>query len=116
MTLILRWVINALALLAVTQLIVGFEVEGLYFALIAALVLGLINAVIRPLLLVLTLPINMLTLGLFTFVINALLIWFASTFLEGFTVSGFLPALLAAIVLWAVSVITNKLIKHAKKN
>lgn len=115
MTLLLRWVINALALLIAAELIIGFEVNGLYFALIVALVLGLINAVIRPVLLILTLPINILTLGLFTFVINALLIWFASTFLKGFEVAGFTEALVAAIFLWAVSVITNKLIKGAKK-
>ena len=115
MTLILRWVINALALLVAAELITGFDVNGLYFALIIALVLGLINAIIRPILIVLTLPINILTLGLFTFVINALLIWFASTFLKGFEVAGFWPALLAAVFLWAVSVITNRLIKGAKK-
>lgn len=114
MTLILRWVINALALLIAAELIVGFEVSGLYFALIVALVLGLINAVIRPVLIVLTLPINIMTLGLFTFVINALLIWFAASFLDGFVVSGFWPALMAAIFLWAVSVITNRLVKGAK--
>lgn len=115
MTLILRWVINALALLVAAELIVGFDVNGLYFALVIALVLGLINAIIRPILIILTLPINIITLGLFTFVINALLIWFASTFLKGFEVAGFWPALVAAIFLWAVSVITNRLIKSAKK-
>lgn len=115
MTLILRWVINAIALLIATELIAGFVVDNFYYALIAALVLGLINAVIRPLIFMLTLPINVLTLGLFSFVINALLIWFVSTFIEGFAISGFVPALLAAIFLWAVSVITNWLIKKAKK-
>jgi len=115
MTLILRWIINAVALLLVTQVVAGFEVQGIYFALIIALVLGLINAVIRPVLIMLTLPITIVTLGLFTFVINALIIWFVSTFLKGFEVAGFLPALLAAIILWAVAVITNWLIKTAKK-
>ncbi|MBU1126037.1 MAG: phage holin family protein [Patescibacteria group bacterium] len=115
MTLILRWVINAIALLIATQLITGFSVEGFYYALIAALVLGLVNAVIRPLILILTLPINILTLGFFTIVINALLIWFVSTFLEGFTVTGFVPALLAAVFLWAVSILTNWFVKKAKK-
>lgn len=115
MTLILRWIINALALLLVTQVVPGFEVAGFYYALIGALVLGLLNAIIRPVLLILTLPINILTLGLFSFVINALLIWFVSTFLKGFEVAGFWPALLAAIILWAVAVITNWLVKQSKK-
>lgn len=115
MKLILRWLINALALLAITQLFAGFQVDGFYYALIAALIIGLLNAVIRPALLVLTLPINALTLGLFTFVINALIIWFVSSFVEGFAIDGFLTALGAAIVLWAVSVITNWLIKQAKQ-
>lgn len=115
MTLILRWIINAVALLAITQVLPGFVVENFYYALVAALVLGLINAVIRPVLLILTLPINIITLGLFTFVINALLIWFVSTFIQGFNIDSFLTALAAAILLWAVSVVTNWLIKQAKK-
>ena len=115
MAILLRWVINAVALLAITQLFEGFSVSGFYIALIAALVLGLINAVIRPVLLILTLPINILSLGLFTFVINAGLLWFVSTFIKGFVIESFWTALGAAIVLWAVSLITNRLIKHAKK-
>jgi len=115
MKLILRWIINAVALLAITQILPGFVVENLYFAFIVALILGLINAVIRPVLFILTLPITILTLGLFTFVINALLIWFVSTFIEGFTIDGFITALAAAIILWAVSTVTSWLIKQAKK-
>ncbi len=111
MKLILRWLINAVALLVVTQIVPGFAVASFYYALIAALILGLVNAVIRPVLIVLTLPLNILTLGLFTFVINAGLIWFVSTFVKGFEVAGFLPALLAAIILWAAAVVTNYLIK-----
>ncbi len=114
MRLILRWLINALALLAVTQIIDGFVVESFYIALIAAFILGLLNAVVRPILVVLTLPITIITLGLFTFVINALLIWFVSTFVQGFEVAGFLPALFVAIILWAVSVLTNWFIKSSR--
>jgi putative membrane protein len=83
-------------------------------ALIAALVLGLLNAIVRPVLIILTLPVNILTLGLFTFVINGLLIWFMSTFVKGVEVSGFLPALFVALILWAVGVLTNWLL-HAGK-
>ena len=114
MKLILRWLINALALLALTQIVTGFAIDTFYHALIAALVLGLLNAIVRPVLLLLTLPINLVTLGLFTFVINALLIWFMSTFVQGFDVAGFFPALALAIILWAVSTLTNWFIKTSQ--
>ena len=113
--LIFRWVINAIALLLVAFLVPGFVVASFYNALIAALVLGLVNALIRPLLFILTLPITILTLGLFTFVINALMIWFVSTMVDGFDVTGFTPALLAAIILWVISLVTNWLIEKAKE-
>jgi putative membrane protein len=112
MRLILRWVINACALLLATQLISGFTVSGVYAALVAVVVLGLLNAVIRPLLILLTLPVNILTLGLFTFVINAALIWLTSTFVKGIAVSGFLPALAVAVILWAVSTVTSWLLRQ----
>ncbi|MCH8049427.1 phage holin family protein [Patescibacteria group bacterium] len=115
MTLILRWIINAITLLAITQIFAGFEVQSFYFALVAALIIGLLNAVIRPILIVLTLPINIITLGLFIFAINAFIIWFVSTFVQGFTIDNFLVALGAAIILWSVSVITNWLIKQTKR-
>ena len=115
MYIILRWVINALALLVVANIVPGFHVSGLYAALIAALILGLVNAVIRPILLLLTLPINILTLGLFTFVVNALMIWLVATIVKGFEVQGFVPALLAALILFVISLGTNWLIKAAKE-
>lgn len=116
MKLLLRWLINALALLAATQFISGFEVSTIYAAIIAALVLGLLNAVIRPVLVLLTLPISIVTLGLFVFVINALLIWFMATFVKGVTVDGFLPALAVAIFLWAVSTATNWFLQAPRAN
>lgn len=109
--LLLRWLLNALALLAATQIIAGFHVNSFYAAVIAALVLGLLNAVVRPILVLLTLPINIITLGLFTFVINALLIWFMGSFVKGVEIDGFLPALLVAIILWAVSTLTSWFLK-----
>lgn len=116
MMLILRWIINALALLVVATLVTGFSVSSTYAALIAALILGLVNAIIRPVIILLTLPVNLLTLGLFTFVINALMILLVSTIVKGFDVTGFVPALYAAIVLWIISLITNMLvISGAKK-
>ena len=112
--LILRWIVNALALMLTAFVVPGFGVTSLYTALIAALVLGLVNALVRPLLFLLTLPVTLLTLGLFTFVLNALMIWLVSTIVKGFTVEGFVPALLAALFLWAVSVATNWLLDQAR--
>jgi putative membrane protein len=107
MRLIISWVINALALLALPYIFDSIRIEGFYTALITALVLGLVNALIRPILIVLTLPLNVLTLGLFTFVINGLLFWFVASFVKGFSVAGFWPAfwgaLVYSIVSWALS-------------
>ncbi|OGL66765.1 hypothetical protein A2856_03300 [Candidatus Uhrbacteria bacterium RIFCSPHIGHO2_01_FULL_63_20] len=115
-SIILRWVINAVALVVIANVVPGFGVDGFYTALIAALVLGLVNALIRPILIVLTLPITILTLGLFALVINALMIWFVSTIVKGFTVEGFTPAFLAAVLLWLTSVATNWLVKKASES
>lgn len=107
--LILRWILNALALLLVARIVPGFQVDSFYIALIVALVLGLVNATIRPVLLILTLPITILTLGLFAFVINALMIVFVASFVQGFAVAGFGSALAAGLLLWLISLITNLL-------
>jgi putative membrane protein len=107
MRLIVSWVINALALLALPYIFDSIRIEGFYTALITALVLGLVNTLIRPILIVLTLPLNVLTLGLFTLVINGLLFWFVASFVKGFYVTGFWPAfwgaLVYSIVSWALS-------------
>jgi putative membrane protein len=107
MGILIGWAINAASLLLLAWLIPAVQVTGFGVALVVALVLGLLNAVIRPVLIVLTLPVNLLTLGLFTFVINGFLFWFAARILEGFSVSSFGWAILAAIVYslisWAVS-------------
>lgn len=107
MGILIGWAINAASLLLLAWLIPAVQVTGFGTALVVALVLGLLNAVIRPILIVLTLPVNLLTLGLFTFVINGFLFWFAARILEGFSVSSFGWAILAAIVYslisWAVS-------------
>lgn len=107
MKLLLRWLINALTLLAATQIISGFHVSSFYSALVAALILGLLNAIIRPILIVLTLPVNIVTLGLFTFVINGAIVWFMTTFVKGVSVDGFLPALAVGILIWAVSTLMS---------
>lgn len=102
MKLLIRLLINALAILLVAYLVPGVAVSGFYTALIVAVVLGLLNLVIKPLILLLTLPITILTLGLFTFVINALLFWFVGTVVKGFSVEGFVPAFLGALILTVV--------------
>jgi putative membrane protein len=116
MTLILRWVVNAVLLLISASLVPGFEVDGFYAALIAALVLGLINAIIRPLLFVLTLPVTVMTLGLFSLVLNALMVWLMSTMVKGIVLEGFVPAVLVAVILWLGGWITSLLIKEARRS
>ncbi len=114
MSLIVRWFINALALMAVAYLYPGVQVAGIIEALIAALVLGLVNALIRPILVILTLPVTVLTLGLFIFVINAFLFWFVAEIVKGFTVSGFMAALIGSILFSLITIITSWLISGKK--
>lgn len=109
-SLITRILIGALALLIVAKIIPGVMITGLYPAIIAAIILGILNAIVKPVLVVLTLPITIVTLGLFVFVINALLFMFAASFIDGFAVSGFMAALLGSIVVSIVTTIGNKLI------
>ncbi|PIR76925.1 MAG: hypothetical protein COU30_05250 [Candidatus Magasanikbacteria bacterium CG10_big_fil_rev_8_21_14_0_10_38_6] len=113
MILLLRWIINAGALLGIAYMFSGIEVQGFYAALITALILGLINAVVRPVILFLTLPLNVLTLGLLTFVINGLLFWFVSTVVKGFEVTGFWPAFWGAIAMSVVGIVTGWFLKKA---
>ena len=105
--LLIVWLINALALMAVAYLMPSIQVSSFGAALVAALVLGLVNAVVRPVLVLLTLPVTILTLGLFIFVLNGLLFWMVGSWLQGFEVAGFWPAVFGAIVFsiisWALS-------------
>jgi putative membrane protein len=107
------WLINAVALLAVTYLIPGVQVATFGAALVAALVLGLINAVVRPVLVLLTLPVTILTLGLFIFVLNGLLFWMVASWLEGFHVAGFWAGVFGAIAFSLVSWLLSALILRA---
>ena len=112
MKLLLVWLINAVALVAVAYLLPGIAVSNFLTALVAALVLGLVNAVIRPILILLTLPVTLLTLGLFIFVINGLLFWLVGSFLTGFVVSGLwwgiAGAVVYSIISWALSALLLK--------
>ncbi|GAB2878803.1 phage holin family protein [Uliginosibacterium flavum] len=95
---ILRWALNAGALMLLPEIVTAIQVRSLTAALVAAIVIGLLNTLIRPLLLLLTLPITVLTLGLFILVINALLFWVASGLVKGFFVPDFWAAMLGALV------------------
>jgi putative membrane protein len=96
--LIVKWLLSAAALLFVAYLYSGVQVKTFGAALIAALVIGLLNAVLRPVLVLLTLPVTIVTLGLFLFVINALMFWAASGLLDGFAVNGFIAALIGSLL------------------
>jgi len=108
--LLLAWVINAVALLALPYVFSGIHVASFTNAMVAALVLGLINALIRPILILLTLPATILTLGLFIFVINGLLFWFVGSLDLGFTVDGFWTAVLGAVVFSVISWVLSALL------
>lgn len=111
MKLILTWLLAACALLLVAYLYPGVQVQSFGSALIAAFVIGLFNMVLRPLLVILTLPVTLVTLGLFLFVINALLFWAAASVLDGFQVSGFWAALLGSVIYSAIMLVVNVALK-----
>ena len=112
MRLLITWLINAVALMALPFLMTSVVVTNFTTALIAALVLGLVNTLIRPILVLLTLPVTVVSLGLFILVINAFLFWLVSRWIEGFEVAGFWSAFLAAIlysiISWALSTLLLK--------
>ncbi|MCD5381971.1 MAG: phage holin family protein [Candidatus Pacebacteria bacterium] len=110
MTILVRVLITALGLLIAAYVVPGIAIANLYIAIIAAIILGLLNLIVRPVLVVLTLPITILTLGLFMFVINAALFLFVASFVDGFAVQGFLAALIGSLIVSVVSAIGNKLV------
>jgi len=101
------WLVTAIALLVTPHFVPGFYVAGFVPALIAAVVLGLVNAIVRPILIVLTLPITLLTLGLFLLVINGITLLLVSALTPGFSIAGFLPAVIGSIVLTIVAGVLN---------
>ena len=108
---ILTWLLAASALLLVAYLHPGVQVQNFTSALIAAFVIGLFNMVLRPVLVVLTLPVTVITLGLFLFVINALLFWAAASVLDGFHVNGFGAALLGSLIYSAIMLVVDVALK-----
>ncbi len=111
MKIIVRWLLSAAALLAVAYLYSGVEIRGFGAALVAAMVIGLFNLILRPVLVVLTLPVTVLTLGLFLFVINAVMFWAAAGVLEGFQVRGFGAALLGSLIYSVFGVVIDSAIE-----
>ncbi len=108
------WILSALAIIIVAKYLPGFRVDSFFTALIVALALSFINAFIKPFIIILTLPINILTLGLFTFVINAILIILVSKIVPGFIITGFMPALIASVALWLINLVVNLVIFPVK--
>jgi putative membrane protein len=109
--LLLKWLVNTMALFVVVNVVAGISVERWQTLLVGALALGLLNAFFRPILLLLTLPINVLTLGLFTLIINGLIFYLAAWLIKGFYVAGFWSAFVAALVFSIVSFLLNLLIR-----
>ena len=112
MTLLLVWILNAVALLVVAYVLPGIVVASFGSALLAALVLGLINMLVKPVLILLTLPITVVTLGLFLLVLNALMFWLAGSMLKGFQVNGFWWAVGGAILYSLISGFLSNLINQ----
>ena len=112
MRLLATWLINALALLALPYLMHSVSIDSFMTALLVAVVLGFVNTVLRPILIILTLPVTVLSLGLFVLVLNGLLFWLVATLFDGFHVAGFWSAFLAAIlysvISWALSTLILK--------
>lgn len=106
----MRWLLNAVALLVTAWLVPGMQINGFGAALIAALVLGIVNAIIRPVILFFTLPLTILTLGLFTLVINAFMLLIVRSVVNGFMVSGFWAAFFGSIVLTIASGLLSAII------
>jgi putative membrane protein len=100
---LIKWIINAIAILIVTYIIKGIEVASPVVALVAAFVLGIINAFVRPILIIITLPINVLTLGIFTLFINGFLFYLVSKIVKGLVITGFWPAFIGAIIVSVIS-------------
>ena len=112
MKLLAKWLLSAVALLALAHLYNGVVVSSFTAALLAAFVIGLLNTVVRPVLVVLTLPVTVVTLGLFLFVINALMFWAAGSMLDGFQVRGFSDALLGSLIYSVLGIVIESALER----
>jgi putative membrane protein len=111
MNILINWLVSAVAIIISSYIIPGVHVADFLTALLVAVVLGIINAIIKPIILLFTLPINIMTLGIFSFIINALLIMLTGAIVKGFTVENFVSALLFSIVLSLVKIVLNTIVK-----
>jgi putative membrane protein len=116
MKILAKWLLSAAAMLAVAYLYSGVEITSYSAALIAALVVGLFNTILRPVLVILTLPVTVLSLGLFLFVINALMFWSAAGLLDGFNVTGFGAALIGSLIYSALGIIIDSALQRLFPN
>lgn len=115
MQIVIALALNALALMATTYVVPGFKVDNFTTAVLAAIVLGVVNTFIRPVLAFLTAPLSVITLGLFAFVVNAVMLFIVSSFVPGLTIDGWIPAILGSIVLSVVSTGLNAVLKDLQK-
>jgi putative membrane protein len=116
MKLLSKWLLSAAALLAVAHLYSGVHIQSYTVALVAALVIGLLNSFLRPILVVTTLPVTVVTLGLFLFIINALMFWAAAGILEGFNVTGFGAALIGSLLYSALGIVIDSALQRLFPN
>ena len=116
MRMLLHWLLSAVTLLLVARFVPGFHVGGLVDALIAALVIGLVNATLGAILKVLTFPLTILSFGIFLLVINAAMLMLVSRFLSGFRVDGFMPAFIGAVLIFFLNMIWRWMLKPARRN
>lgn len=115
MYLIYRLLFNAIGIVLIGELVPGIEIAGIYSAIIATFILAILNTLVRPVLILLTLPFTVITLGLFIFVLNAALFLFVASFIEGFTVDGFWNALLGSLLMSLVSVLGARLLRSSSQ-
>lgn len=108
MKIVIKIVVMALALMALPKYIPGISVSGFFYALLAALVIGAVNLLIKPLINLITLPVNIFTLGIFGLIVNGGLLWLVALYVPGFSIRGYLPAFLGALVLTCVHWIVSK--------
>lgn len=113
MYMILRWLINALGLLGIGYFIPGITVDGFYAALVLVVVIGLVNSVVGMVLKIITWPINIITLGISNLIINAILFWFVSTFVQGFEIATWWAAVLGAVIYTVITIFSNWLYKES---
>jgi len=113
---LLHWIVNAVALLVVSHFVSGFNISGFGSAMFAVVIIGIVNATLGLFLKVMTFPLSFLTLGLFVFVIDAVVLWFSSKLVPGFSITGFKPALIAAFVLALIQMLLGFLTSEKRQN